>query len=160
MRTSLVVLFAVTVVFACQKADEGGAKKGRVTTTNVPGDASNARVDTVIQPAPVFVDKALLSPIRAADGNVTEEKRTAKVGDIVYLTMYLRESPVGLKTQVKWTDEHKKELKREEREMKGTKVVTYGFVTMGLKPGKYHVEGYWGGNLAAEKDFEVTKGKK
>jgi hypothetical protein len=161
MRKSLVIAFAVAFVgVACQKTEQSASKTTRVTTTTVPGDARNARVDAVIQPVPVFVDKSLLSPQVGNDGNVAEEKLTANVGDIVYLTMYLRESPVGLKTQVKWTDANKKELKREEREMKGSKVVTYGLVTSNLKPGKYHVEGYWGGNLAAEKDFEVTKGKK
>ena len=161
MRKSLVIVLAAAIVgSACQKTEQGGTKTTRVTATTVAGDASNARVDTVIQPMPVFVDKSLLSPQVGNDGHVAQEMLTAKVGDIVYLTMYLRESPVGLKTQVKWTDASKKELKREEREMKGTKVVTYGLVTSNLKPGKYHVEGYWGGNLAAEKDFEVTKGKK
>ena len=149
------------IVCACQKTESGTTQVARATTKNVPADARNVRVDTVIQPAPVFVDKALLSPFVGKDGNVEEERLKAKPGDIVYLTLFLHESPVGLKTQVKWTDSNKKELKREEREMKGSKTVTYGIETSHMKPGKYHVEGFWGGNLAAEKDFElVAKGAK
>jgi hypothetical protein len=159
MRKCLLILLPL-LICACQKT-ETTATTGRVTTKTVAGDASNARVDSVIQPAPVFIDKALLGPQIGSDGHVAVEKLAVRQGDIIFLTLYLRESPVGLKTQAKWTDQNKKELKREERDMKGAKIATFGLVTSDLKPGKYHVEGYWGGNLAAEKDFEVTgKGKK
>ena len=57
------------------------------------------------------------------DGNVSAEAATFTKGQPVYLTMFLRESPVGLKTQALWTDSKKKEVKREERDMKGAKIV-------------------------------------
>jgi hypothetical protein len=158
MRKGLFVLCCAFAV-ACQK-EATGPRPSRVTTTNVPADARNARIDTVIQPAPVFVDKSLLGNSVGADGNVAEEADHVDQGGKAYLTMFLHESPVGLKTQVKWSDRDKKEIHREEREMKGGKVVTFALDTKKLKPGTYHVEGYWGGNLAAEKDFEVGKGKK
>ena len=153
MRKGLLVLLSVLCA-ACNRT-EPVASAPRATTKNVPADAKNVRIDTVIQPAPVFVDKSLLGTKLGTDGNVSEEASTAASGEKMYLTMFLHESPVGLKTQVRWLDAKKKELHREEREMKGGKVVTYAFDTKKLKPGTYHVEGYWGGNLAAEKDFEV-----
>ena len=159
MRKSALILLCV-VAAACQR-NEGGAKPRRVITTTIPADARDARIDTVVQPAPVFVDHSLLGTKLGADGKVAAETMTARPGETVYLTMVLRESPVGLKTRVVWSDPSaKKDIRTEEREMKGAKVVTYALDTKKLKPGKFHVEGYWGGNLAAEKDFEIVKGKK
>ena len=49
----------------------------------------------------------------------------------------------------------------EERDMKGAKVVTFALDTKKLKPGRYHVEGPWGGNNAADKEFDlIPKGAK
>lgn len=160
MRKSLLVLFACVVALGCQRNEPAPAQSSRVFTKVIPGDASNARVNTVIQPAPVFLDRSLLGTDVGADGNVTADAVTAAAGKPVYLTMFLHESPVGLKTQVKWFDAAKKVIHHEERDMKGGKVVTFAFDTKKLKPGTYKAEGFWGGNLAAEKDFEVTKAKK
>ena len=88
---------------------------------------------------------------------------SATPGETVYLTMWFRESPVGLHTHVSWKDAAKKEVLHEERPMNGSKIATYALNTAKLKPGKYHVDGYWGGNVAAEKDFDIVpqaKGKK
>ena len=43
--------------------------------------------------------------------------------------------------------------------MNGAKVATFAFKRK-LAPGKYRVEAYWGGNVVADKSFEVTGGKK
>ncbi len=39
--------------------------------------------------------------------------------------------------------------------MNGTKVATFA-VGQKLAPGKYHVRGYWGGNIADDRDFVVV----
>ena len=40
--------------------------------------------------------------------------------------------------------------------MKGAKTVTFAMKPK-LAPGHYRVEGWWGGNLAAEKTFEIKR---
>ena len=151
------------IAIACQRNEAPSkAKPGHVTTKVVPSDARNARIDTVIQPVPVFIDHALLSNKPETDGTVRQDTTTVARGDTVYLTMWFRESPVGLRSHAVWKDAAKKEIHREDRDMKGGKIATFALATSKLKPGKYHVEGYWGGNVAAEKDFEIAepKGKK
>lgn len=162
MRKSLFLAVCVLsiVAVACQQTETSSTSSaGKTTQKTVPGDARNARIDTVIQPAPIFADRVLLGSTVGPDGNVTAEAVTFAPKEKVYLTMFLHDSPVGLKTRAVWTDGAKKEIHREEREMKGAKVVTFALDTKKLKNGHYHVDGYWGGNLATEKDFEL-KGKK
>lgn len=158
MRKSLLIVLCCAA-FACQpKVEQNTVTTHRVTTTNTPADARNARIDTIIQPI-VFVDKSMLGTKLGTDGNVAEESTVVDIGKPVYLTMFLHESPVGLKTQVLWMDAAKKEIKREERDMKGAKIVTFALDTKSLKPGRYHVSGLWGGNAAAEKDFSIESAK-
>ncbi len=161
MRKSLFLAVCVLCIlaFACQQTETTTTSLGKTTKKTVPADARNVRIDTVIQPAPIFADRVLLGSAVGADGNVTAEAVTFAPKEKVYLTMFLHDSPVGLKTRAVWTDGSKKEIHREDREMKGAKVVTFALDTKKLKTGHYHVDGYWGGNLATEKDFEI-KGKK
>ena len=154
MRKSLLIALCCAA-FACQpKVEQNTVTKHNVTTTNVPSDGRNARIDTVIQPV-VFVDKSMIGTKLGNDATVAEDSTLIAEGEPVYLTMWLHESPVGLKTQVLWKDAAKKEIKREERDMKGAKTVTFALETGKLKPGRYHVTGYWGGNVAADKDFTI-----
>lgn len=155
MRTRLALaLFSLAV--ACQQQETSSTTTATTTSERVvASDAANAKVDTVIQPLPVFLDRSLLGLQVGADGNVSAETATVDKGQPVYLTMFLRESPVGLSTRVVWLDMKKKEISKEERDMKGGKVVTFMLDTKKLNPGHYMAEGYWGGNLAAQKEFEV-----
>jgi len=112
----------------------------RVITKTIPSDARNANVNAVVRvDPPVFIDSADLSV----------------QGDTAKFTMNLRESPKGLVTRATWKDATGKELSSEAHPMNGAKTVT--FTKAGLKPGRYKVEGWWGGNLAAEKPFEIAK---
>jgi hypothetical protein len=112
----------------------------RVITKTIPSDAKNANVNAVVRvDPPVFMD--------AADVSVQ--------GDTVNFTMKLRESPKGLVTRATWKDAKGKELSSETHPMNGAMSVT--FTKKGLKPGRYKVEGWWGGNLAAEKAFEIAR---
>lgn len=161
------LLFVVCcIAIACQRNETTSTKKGvHVTTKTIPGDARNARVNDVIQPVPVFIDRAALGDKVGPDGNVTQEAVRVPTGQPMYLTLYLHDSPVGLHTRAVWTDRAtKKVVYQEQRDMKGAKVATFSLDTKKLAPGRYHVEGYWGGNVAADKEFEIVgkggKGKK
>src|SRR5438128_1711934 len=125
MRKSLFFLLCVFSAACQQNESTTPAKAGRTTTKVIPADARNARIDTVIQPAPIFVDRVLLGSNVGADGNVTADVATFAPGEKVYLTMFLHDSPVGLKTRALWTDSAKKEIHNEYREMKGARVATF-----------------------------------
>ncbi len=101
--------------------------------------------------------KSLLGSKLGPDGNVAEEKKTFQKGEPVYLTLLLHDSPAGLQTRATWLrDSDKSELHTEIRAMNGAKTITFALGDPNLKPGKYRVIGYWGGNVAADKPFEIV----
>ena len=68
----------------------------RVVIKTVPTDARNAKVNALLPVAPpTFLDSARLGAKLGADGRVAEETATFRKGELVYLTLDLRESPVG-----------------------------------------------------------------
>ena len=71
--------------------------------------------------------------------------------------MYFRESPPGLQASAVVETMDRKPVHTERRDMNGAKIVT--FPLGDLKPGRYKVIGYWGGNIATEREFEVAAGK-
>jgi hypothetical protein len=144
---------AVLLLVACHR--EAPPQSRHVVVKTVPTDARNAKVNTLIPITPPRVlEGARLGGTLGADGRVSAETATFKKGEPVYLTLDIHESPVGLATEAVWQDAKGKELARERREMKGAKTVTFA-MKKPLAPGRYKVEGYWGGNIAAEKTFEV-----
>lgn len=164
MRKVLLIVLCVTVL-ACPKDEpattsQPGKPDVRTTTVGDPTDARNLRVDTVITPAPAFFDKAMLSTKVDGQGNAVDDEAVIPKGSPAFFTMYIRESPAGLHTRAVWMDASHKEIGKEEREMKGAKVATYKLDTTKLNPGKYVVQGYWGGNLAVEKEFDVAAAPK
>src|SRR5437899_5398227 len=58
MRTYVTVALCAVALFACQQKS-GAARPGRTTRVK-PSDLRNVKVNEVIQPAPQFVDHALL----------------------------------------------------------------------------------------------------
>ena len=87
---------------------------------------------------------------------VATESDSVPAGEPIYLTMVLRESPQGLQTSAVWTTMDKKPLKTERKVMNGAKTVTFGLNNPKMKPGRYRVVGYWGGNIATEREFEIV----
>ena len=154
---------AFLLIVACNREGPPPASKSKqvvhVTTTNIPTDERNAREKDLIRKSARFLDSAKLGTKLAADGSVAEETARVVEGQPVYFTMNLRESPVGLQTHVVWKNAKGVELAKEIHPMNGAKSVTFA-MTKPLPPGAYKVEGYWGGNFADEKMFEVEKKKK
>lgn len=147
-------------MLACQRETPPAPKKVvHVTTTNIPSNERGVKEKDLVRPSLRFVEASKLGTKLGADGTVADESLLVAEGQAVYLTLNLRESPVGLQTHVIWYDTKGKELAKELHPMNGAKTVTFA-MTKPLAPGVYRVEGYWGGNLAAEKTFEVLAGKK
>jgi len=89
---------------------------------------------------------------------VSQETDHFEPGQTVYFTLRLGDSPVGLKTNAVWYA-GEKIISTDQKEMNGGKLATFA-LTAKLPPGRYRVEGHWGGNLAAEKTFEVGPASK
>lgn len=149
---------AVLLLAACQRAAPVVKKTLNVTntTTNAPSNERRARENDLIEPTRKFLDSAKLGAKLGPDGAVAQESHQFVEGQPIYFTMNISESPVGLQTRASWLDEHGKEIVTELRRMNGAKTATFA-MTKRLAPGVYRVEGYWGGNFAAEKVFEVVK---
>lgn len=158
MRRTVVflsVLLSVLVIAGCQKKQETAAPGRRVIATNIPQNEAGKRAHILDRVGTAVIEKMLVGIQLGADGNVTEQQTVVPAGDPVYVTLRLRDSPVGLRTGATWYDEHDQIIAREQKEMNGTKIATF---TLGQKlaPGKYHVRGYWGGNIADEREFVVA----
>jgi methionine-rich copper-binding protein CopC len=157
MGKCVTVIVCALVLFGCQQKS-GGSRPG-LTTRVQPTDASKMKVNEVIQPVPQFIDHAAFGSELNASGVVAKENLSIPEGSPAYLTMVFRESPAGLQASAVWTRVDKTPVSTERKEMNGAKAVTFT-LSQKLKPGHYKVVGYWGGNIAAERDFEVVGKRK
>lgn len=158
MRRAIAVLACALALASCGKNEP--VKSGKTTTTVVPESVEGQKKYVAIRPdVPNVLDKSLLGTKLAADGTVAEESATFKPGEPVSLTIWLKQSPPGLNTGAIWYGKDDEVIDREKRPMNGGTVATYSLKKK-LKPGTYRVEGYWGGNVVADKTFEVASGKK
>jgi len=144
---------------SCRKSEPAAPKPRRVVTTVIPEDARGEKKRVFVKPAPDILDKSALGRTLSPDGTVTQEEIVFSPGQPVALTIWLKQSPPGLATSATWFDAHEKPIKHEQRPMNGAKVATFT-MKQKLAPGKYHVIGYWGGNVVADRTFEVIGGKK
>jgi hypothetical protein len=156
VKRAVVAVLAILALSVCHRDAPAAKRPARVTTTNIPSDERHQKVSTLVKPVlPHFVQASRLGAKLGADGSVSEEATTFTEGEPVYLTLELRESPPGLQTHAIWMTAARKQIREELRDMNGAKTVTFALQDR-LKPGHYRVEGYWGGNLAAEKEFDVV----
>ena len=154
MRNAVAVVLCLAVL-ACQQETKTTGPAATAPTKAPVADARNVKVDALVRPMPVFLDHAALGSQLGPDGTVSQESASFQPGQPISLTLVLRESPGGLQTAAVWSDAKEKVLRTDREKMNGKKVVTFTMKDP-LKPGKYHVVGYWGENIAADKTFEVT----
>ena len=157
MKRIFIVVFGL---LACGKHE---VKEPTVYTKNIktttsaapPADLSNKKINETIPIEPTLIDDKGIGPTLGADGNVTGEVKKFKTTDAVHLTMKFHESPVGLQASIVVHGAAGTTHYRDQKPMNGGKVVTFTIPPKTLKPGQYRVEGYWGGNVAAEYDIDV-----
>lgn len=161
---SICVLYAgATLIVSCRRetGQAPPAKTAPAKTTTAAGqqDVRNAKVNKVIGTALVEqTTSARLGSHANPDGIVIEEKSTFKVGEPLILSMTVQQSPAGLQMSAVWEDGKGKTLDKDRKSMNGAKVATFAYAgKKKLAPGDYKVVGYWGGNIAAERKFTVTK---
>ncbi|HVS32742.1 MAG TPA: hypothetical protein VMS98_14960 [Thermoanaerobaculia bacterium] len=125
----------------------------RTTTTAVPQDLSNAKVNTVIAfDNSGAVNRARVGTTTDKAGLVSEDKVSFTRNEPVLISIWLNESPAGLQTSAKLLDSEGKQVAEQRKPMDGAKSVTFSFGKQ--KPGAYRVIGYWGGNIGGE--FEIV----
>jgi uncharacterized protein YcfL len=159
MRNAALVLMLVLAA-ACRREEPAPTATAPPQTTTVtstaPTNLADAKVTATValEREREVAERSRLGTKLDAEGNVSEDARTFEPGEKVHLTMWVRQSPVGLQTSAIWYDARGKKVHEERVEMKGAKVATFTFPKTN-KPGKYRVEALWGGNKGAEYEFEV-----
>lgn len=174
MRKSscVIAIAAVVALAACEKKAEGptpATSSGATATTAsrpMPAKPRDLAGKVVREKMPQveFIQKSALGTKLDAAGAVAEEKKSFTAKDKIFLTMWFVQSPEGLQTSAKWEQIVSKErgasatrlVLDERKPANGQNVVTFELKKK-LKPGKYRVTGYWGGNDACNYDFDVTK---
>jgi len=152
------------LTFACKKEIVETKKKATNVHTKfegVPTDLRNAKIKETLPIEVSVLQRSAMGSRLGPDGNVAESQDVFKPGEPVYVTMWLKESPVGLQTSVRFSDTNKKDVAWLRKDMHGEKVVTFKLDTAKLHPGEYHVRCYWGMNIEREYDFRIeAAGKK
>jgi hypothetical protein len=149
MRKAIALLLCACALAACRPRESVTDSSSRM-----PENEANKKSRLLIRPlAPI--EKSLLGAQLGPDGAVSQETDHFEPGQTIYLTLRLHDSPVGLKTNAVWYGPGQKEIFSEQKEMNGAKVATFA-LNRKLAAGSYRVEGHWGGNLAADKAFEVV----
>ena len=158
-KYATVALCALALI-ACRQSETNSttATAASKPGANQPTDMSHAKLKEVIDKAPRFVDHAALGSALGPDGAVAKDSDSFDAGEPVYLTMVFLQSPPGLQAAAVWMTADKKTVHTERKPMNGAKIAT--FSVTGLKAGRYKVQGYWGGNIAAEREFEVKGAEK
>lgn len=92
------------------------------------------------------------------DGMVAKPAATFRENDSIYLSMWLAEAPEGLQLSMRVLDAGGNEVGTARRDDAGGARAATIHVGEPLGPGKYKLEGFWGGNLACEKEISVVRG--
>jgi hypothetical protein len=162
-RNMVAGVICVLLIVSCRRETPATSAKpaGPAATKagTAPQDLRNAKVDKVIGTAAVEQNTdSRLGNHANPEGLVIEERNTFKRGEPVILSMTVTESPAGLQMSAVWEDAKGNKLDQDRKTMNGAKIATFAYAgKKKLTPGEYKVTGYWGGNVATEKKFTVTK---
>jgi len=155
-------LVSFFIVLACnrEQSTTTATSTSKTTTGTVASEADlrNAKVKETISTAVIEqTTDARLGSHANPSGVVIEQTSDFTSGAPVILSMTVKQSPSGLQMSAIWKDAKGKVLDQERKPMNGAKTATFSYGGKKLKPGDYSVTGYWGGNIATEKKFKVTK---
>lgn len=153
-------LIALVLLAACKKEEAPAPAPAQPTSTVTalsgdPQDMKDKNVDTVVTIPLDVVPQCYAGSVLGGNGAVSKGSTTFGPKDPIYFSMWLKESPAGLRVSVKVLDDKEKETNVVSQDAANLKIAT--LTIPAPKPGKYKLEGYWGGNLACESRIEVTK---
>lgn len=158
IRSTIVIL--VTLCVACRyEAPPAEAKRPELQTQTVwvRTDLSGKQVKQRVDLMPEVLSRCEAGSQLGPDGLVSQPSETFKTSDPIHLSMWIKEAPSGLQLAMRVLDSDGNEIGIARRDhAAGAKAVTMK-VGEALKPGKYKLEGYWGGNLVCEKEVEVRE---
>lgn len=153
-----IVLLAGCRPAAEQKTETAAPKNPpKETLSGMKQDLRRADIDKIVTPVPPFIESCAIGSAPGPDGSVTGEEKQLHAGKPFYLTERFQQSPAGLQASIRVYDAQKHIVLEETRPMNGAKVATFMVPPAQVKPGFYHVEGYWGGNIACEYSVTVVK---
>lgn len=141
------------VMIACDRDDPPPVPETRASAAEAPPvaapprDVANDLVEVTIPLRPNVVT-------RCVAGSGGAEKTTFAAGEPVELMMVLAEAPPELKVAARLVDAKSAVVARADTPAGGKQSVTVA-IQQRIAPGKYRLEGYWGGNLVCEHDVTV-----
>lgn len=150
------VLFFCTLslgMIACDRDDPPPVPETRASAAAAPPIAApplnvaNDNVEVTIPLRPNVVT-------RCVAGSGGSEKTTFAAGEPIELMLVLAEAPPELKVAARLVDAEDVVIARADTPAGGKQSVSVS-INQKVAPGKYRLEGYWGGNLVCEHDVTV-----
>jgi hypothetical protein len=120
-------------------------KSAQQTTTDATAPPRDLGVQAVELAIPLMAKTARCAP---------SEKTTFAPNEQIPLTLELIESPSDLQVSARITDAKGKTVAESVAPGEGKKSVTLA-IKERVKPGKYKLAGYWGGNVVCEREIAV-----
>jgi hypothetical protein len=150
----------VLVAFAClacryEPPPEGARRRVLERTIWQRANLAGKRVEQKFVLQPKVLSRCEAGSRLDEQGLVEQPASSFDTDEPVYLSMWLAEAPEGLQVALRVLDDEGNEVGTARRDdAGGVRAVTLR-VGEELRPGKYKLEGFWGGNLVCEKRVEV-----
>lgn len=161
MKRIVILLCGALAFVACRyepPPSEPARPRLRQRTVWQRTDLSGKRITERFTLQPKVLSRCEAGSQLGNDQLVAKPADTFRQGDPVYLSMWLAEAPEGLQLALRVLDEQENEIGTARRDdAGGARAVTLQ-VGEELAPGRYKLEGFWGGNLVCEKQISVLAG--
>lgn len=155
------IIVAATFLAACRyeaPPPEGPRPRLRQRTVWQRTDLTGKRVSQKFVLQPQVLSRCEAGSQLGSDGLVAKPAATFGEKDPIYLSMWLAEAPEGLQLALRVLDEEGNEIGTARRDDAGGLRAATLQVGEPLEPGRYRLEGFWGGNLVCEKAISVVRG--
>jgi hypothetical protein len=156
-RIILLYVFAIPFVACRYEPPPPAPQRPRLQTRTIwqRSDLSGKRVRQKYVLRPDVLTRCEAGSLLGPDGLVSIPASEFKTTDPIHLSMWLAESPSELQIAMRVLNADDNEIGIVCRDIvAGTQAITMK-VGDELKPGRYTLEGFWGGNLVCEKGVRV-----
>ncbi len=163
--TASILILGVLLTAGCQRETAQPAQPAKETQRIIPEDVSKKKEEIVIPlEKPTLVEAVSIGKGTSRDGTVPSETDSFAPGELIVVTMKLKDAPKGSAGEVIWFEAgaKRKRIARDRKDIPvDAKSVTFQSPdTSKWKPGSYRVEAWMGGDQAADKKFTIAKKKK
>ena len=146
-RRTIIALMCAAALWSCKRETpkpppQPKTQQTASDSTAPPRDLTEQKVDVTI---PLMANTARCAPL---------EKTELAAGEPIALTLELLESPQELQVSARVLDAKGEIVAEADAPGEGKKSVTLT-VKEKVKPGKYRLAGYWGGNVVCEREITV-----